>query len=101
VQIGCEKALVDIDGRARLSGAEEPVLSKFARVVIDHTIVSGNKVPANFRDLCICGRTMKPGRNQDRDRIAGNACIFDLTQENRKDLPVRHWPRDIAHRDGG
>src|SRR5208337_1835597 len=90
VQVGCEKALVDVYRSTRLSGAEEPVLPKFARVVIDHTIVSGNKVPANLGDLRVRRWTMEPGGNQDCDGVARDASGLDPVQEGWKNLPVRN-----------
>src|SRR5208283_5393995 len=67
VQVGREKALVNVYGRARLGGAEEAVFPRFARVVIEYAVVSGNEIPANLGDLRIGRRTMEAGGNHDGD----------------------------------
>ena len=73
VEIGREKAFVDIDRGAGARAAEVAVICDGASIVIDDAIRTGDLGTDNGPDLVGCGLAMKAGSNEDRDAINGNA----------------------------
>ena len=101
VQIGGNKALIDVDRRAGGGRAERLVLGHLARVVVDDPVGGRDRFPDDFADLGVGGRAVQTGGDQDGNRVPPDSRLLEPREDGRQHLAVRRRTGDVADGDGG
>ena len=99
VEVGGDKAVVNINGRSGGGLSQAAMLGKFARVVIEHAVTGRGLFPADLANLRFGCRPVEPRGDQDGDALARNAGRLQSGQHRRKHFAVGRRPRDVANRD--
>jgi len=101
VQIRRHEALVDIDWRSPLGGAQRTVLAQRPRIVAHDAISRGNLRPDYLLDLVFGGPAMESCGNENSDVFKRNSRLTQAFEQRRQGDPVRRRPGDVANRDCG
>src|SRR5580698_6298834 len=100
VEIGREKALVDVDRGTSASVAKVAVIRDGASIMVDNAIPAGNLGTDDDIDLLGCSGAMKAGSDEDRDAFDGNTGAVQTTKKRGKGSRVWRGAGDVADGDG-
>src|ERR1035441_5744993 len=84
MQVGLEKALIDVDGCAAPGASQRLMLGERPGIVVHHAVARGDLGADDAAHLRIGGAAMQAGGDEDGDALYGNTRGMQPLQQRRQ-----------------